>query len=532
MTLGRTLRMLRHLRPAQVGWRLWYRARLPLFRRLVPGQRQGGLPLAYPPNLWPGDSEHGRLILSGRIRLLDIEHPLGPDPDWHPAERSPLWRFTLNYFEWLADLEAVGGRDAAERGRALVGHWLDHHSRFEAEAWHPYPLSLRLYAWLRHGPFLLNGADEAFTARFVGALEAQARHLPRVLERDVGGNHLIKNLKALIAVAVCLPGHDRALDSALDGLRRQLERQILADGCHYERSPSYHVQVLRDLLDLRALLLEPPEWLERAVADMAPAWVFFRHTDGGLALFNDGDEGEPAVAAVLDRLLGHPVAPAALPAAGYHRLAAGETVVLVDAGRCCPDDLPAHAHADTLALEVSHGGRRLVVNCGTYAYQDPEWRNRMRGTAAHSTLTIDDQDSAEVFGVFRLGRRPVRVTAERREGTLTASHDGYRHLGIVHRRTVTLSDDGLEVIGEDQVEGPVAGHHVAVRFHLHPDVQASRDDDGAVTLTGGWTFTASGGEVTVEESVYAPQFHRMVGSRRIVVAAVGETRIRWRLRRE
>lgn len=526
-----TLRMARYLGPGRVLWRLWYRLRLPLFPRLTTAGT-GAMPVAYPPEPWHGDAAHGSLILDGRIRLLNVEHPLGSAPDWHPSDRSPLWRFTLNYFEWLADLEALGTTAAAERARMLVSHWIERHPRFDREGWHPYPLSLRLYAWLRHGPFLLNGADDGFSDRFLASLHAQAGHLPRVLERDVGGNHLIKNLKALIAVAVCLPGHGHRLTAALRGLESQLRHQILGDGCHYERSPSYHVQVLRDLLDLDALLLEPPPWLTGAIAAMGPAWAFFRHGDGCLGLFNDGEEGEPEVAAVLDRLLHHPTPAVALPEAGYHRLSAGATLVLMDAGRCCPDDLPAHAHADTLSFELSHGPRRLVVNCGTYAYQDPAWRHRLRGTAAHSTVTVDDLDSAEVFGVFRLGRRPRRVTAERDGNRLVTSHDGYRHLGIDHRRTVTLSEDGLSLAGLDEVGGRVVGHRVAARFHLHPDVIPTVRAF-TVDLGGGWSFTVLGGIIMLEDDVHAPRFHDMRASRCILVKAIGgpgERRLEWEFR--
>jgi len=260
---------------------------------------------------------------------------------------------------------------------------------------------LRVYAWLAHGPFLLDGACDGFGERFGASLHRQVGHLTRVVERDVGGNHLIKNLKALIAA-----GHEEALEE----LEREVSRQILPDGGHYERSPSYHLQVLCDLMDIRELLACPP-WLDGAIGRMGAALAVLRHGDGKLALFNDGDEGNPALLAAVDRLA---VAPASvLDDCGYYRLESGDSVVIMDAGRCCPDDLPAHAHADTLAFEMSVGGNRLVVNCGTYAYQDAAWRNRLRGTAAHSTVTIDGLDSAEVYGAFRLGRRPRKVTAVR-----------------------------------------------------------------------------------------------------------------------
>jgi uncharacterized heparinase superfamily protein len=208
-------------------------------------------------------------------------------------------------------------------------------------------------------------------------------------------------------------------------------------------------------------------------------------------------------------------------------MAAGGALVLMDAGPCCPDDLPAHAHADTLSFEFSHLSRRIVVNCGTYAYQDAAWRNRLRGTAAHSTVCIDDEDSAEVYGTFRLGRRPEEITGTRHESAsgmrIAAKHDGYRRLGIIHHRSLALSDDGRRLAGEDRIEGSGAApdRRIAARFHLHPDVAAKQSEPGAVDLHlpggGGWRFEAPGEEVHLRDSVYAPRFNEMRDTHQIVV---------------
>ena len=534
MTLARTLRTLRYLRPEQVMHRLWGRGRVPwftspIYARLCLAPRRPDGPFRFPPALWPGDRDNGSRILQGSMRLIGRDHPVATPVDWRAPGHSLLGLFTLHYFEWLADLEAIGGAPSSARARALVDDWMAAHRRPDAVAWHPYPLSLRVYAWLRHGPFVLDGAEAAFGDRYRDSLDRQARHLARVVERDIGGNHLIKNLKALIATHRCLDGQIGA--GAEAWIEDEVSRQVLADGGHYERSPSYHLQVLCDLLDVRALIAEeapPPKWLEDAIARMGGALAFFRHGDGGLALFNDGDVGAPGRLAAAERHLGgRRDAPVTLPQCGYHRMAAGGALVLMDAGPCCPDDLPAHAHADTLSFEFSHLSRRLVVNCGTYAYQDAVWRNRLRGTASHSTVCVDGEDSAEVYGTFRLGRRPRQARATRHQDAsdirVVGCHDGYRHLGLIHHRSLALAGDGRRLAGEDRLEGPgaTADHRVTARFHLHPDVAADHRQDGAVDLRlpggGAWRFEAPGEEVRLEESVYAPHFNEMTESRQIVI---------------
>lgn len=529
----RLWRTLRHLRPAQVAHRLWYRARLPWFRTGLAAASLGeerAAPVLAPP-FAPGCADDGRIILNGRIRLVGLE---GPADGWAEASRPLLWRFTLHYFEWLADLEAVGDQGRAP-ARTLVADWLTRFERFDPVAWHPYPLSLRLVAWLAHAPFLCEGADPAFIAAFHRSLHRQARHLERVWERDVGGNHLIKNLKAAIACALCLPGHGAGLAGALAALEREIARQVLPDGCHYERSPSYHLQVLGDLEDLAALLAAAgravPAVLEGAVERMRPAAAFFVMAPGRLAQFNDGTADAPA------HLRSDGPVPTALPVAGYWRMEAEGARLIVDCGPCCPDDLPAHAHADTLSFELYDGDDPLVVNCGTYAYQDARWRNRFRGTAFHSTLAVDDGDSAEVYGAFRLGRRPGRFQAECVGGRFTGRFDGWAGLGLEHRRRLELGPAGLSGVDEVTSLGAAGAHRLNLRFHLHPSAAARMTAEGVEVETASgrrWRFSAAGGAVSLEESVYSPRFHEMEPGTCIRVGAgfsPPSTRLDWRWER-
>lgn len=529
MTVGRLCRTIRYLRPSQLVWRAWYRLRSPLFHWIWRVGSENTAPGFSPPVAWLGDPAQGvRIIKDGRLRLIGLD---GEADDWRASGKPLLWRFTLHYFEWLADLAALGemGRAPARR---LVADWIARHERFDSVAWHPYPLSLRLFAWLAYAPFLLAKADADFTKAFCQSLHRQARHLRRVWELDVGGNHLIKNLKAAITAAICLPGHEDGLLKALETLEKEIGRQVLPDGCHYERSPSYHLQVLSDFEELIALFRAAgrpiPIVLDEAVGRMRPVAAFFRMGSGLLAQFNDGTSDAYSIGTEIEQ------PPSALPAAGYWRLEKDGLVAVVDCGPCCPDDLPAHAHADTLSFEFSAGRCHVVVNRGTYAYQDAAWRNVLRGTPAHSTVSLDGGNSAEVYGIFRLGRRPsrfdVRVDGREFEGTF----DGWRRQGFEHRRCLSLAEGGLT--GGDVLTRRGSGQDASATawFHLHPSVKAQMESGQvALVLSDGstWRFLATGGLVALEEGHWSPRFYEMEAAHSIRVdwrAGDGDTAIEWR----
>jgi len=272
---------------------------------------------------------------------------------------------------------------------------------------------------------------------------------------------------------------------------------------------------LQDLTEIRALLqaaqVTPPPALTGAIERMAPALRMLRHGDGGLALFNGSKELSGSLIDIALTQAGRTArGPLVLADGGYQRLQAGRSVVIVDCGAPPPAGLDRSAHAGTLSMELSVGRDRLIVNCGAFPAGSPEWRDATRATAAHSTLVIADVSSSELTP-DGLGRRPVTVEAQRQEANgahwLEASHDGWRRLfGAVHRRRLYLAESGEDVRGEDVIEAPTPQPFV-LRFHLHPDVNASLQQDGEAVLLrlrsgGGWRLRADGARMSLEESIY------------------------------
>jgi uncharacterized heparinase superfamily protein len=196
---------------------------------------------------------------------------------------------------------------------------------------------------------------------------------------------------------------------------------------------------------------------------------------------------------------------------------------------------------------MSVGAARLVVNCGAYRGGDPTWRRVSRATAAHSTVIVEDTNSAEIEDLGGLGRRAGKVTVRRDSAgggaVLEAAHEGYvERFGLVHRRRLTLETDGLCLRGEDRLQGR-GGRNFVLRFHLHPTLEASiapavaagaptirlRLADGQV-----WSFASDGHRPGLEESVYFGRAGQRQASRQIVLGGRsenGETLISWSLRR-
>lgn len=169
----------------------------------------------------------------------------------------------------------------------------------------------------------------------------------------------------------------------------------------------------------------------------------------------------------------------------------------------------------------------------------------MRGTQAHSTLCYNKTDSAEVWHTFRLGRRPRHVEAVLKEETGTgigvdALHDGYRQFGIIHHRRIFMSDDGMDIRGEDSLTMKRAAKgdkNTTIHFHLAPDVHVQRRSEKEIEIhtKGGQvlSFRVQGARLYDAQSVYAPTFGDKELSRQVILSTPvkgKETTVRWALK--
>jgi uncharacterized heparinase superfamily protein len=347
------------------------------------------------------------------------------------------------------------------------------------------------------------------------SIGVHAGFVRRHLELDVGGNHLMKNLKALVGLGVFFDD-DRLLQMAERHLTRQLEVQVLADGGHFERSPSYHCQVLADLLDISRLLTAAGKGtvagLDGAISSMREWLGTICMPDGDVPLFNDSAlVGKERLAKLAPT--SSPGRLTILQPSGYVVMRPSHLIHLVaDVGPPCPEELPAHAHADCLSFQMSVDGQRTLIDTGTSTYESGPRRDYERSTRAHNTVEVDRTDQTEVWASFRAGRRAnpflERAVDYPDRIEVTASHDGYRRLPGAprHRRTWRVTDESVEIVDEVLGIGP---HDVAARLHLcGPGIPALESSGLSTDVLRVWSSASRPPELC--ESEHALYFGRRV----------------------
>jgi len=395
---------------------------------------------------------------------------------------------------------------------------------------------LRLISW-SWVFYLLKAGHMDLPEAFFAAIGRHCRFILRHLSLySSGGNHLIGEAAGLYIASVLFarkPHRSRWEEQARGILLQQIRKQVYPDGAQKELSLAYH-RFATELFLLPALVarangLEFPAFYWDRLRAMFTYLRELRDAGGRHPDLGDNDSGHclffqppgrgqadsllTTAALLFDdaRFLRHSerldaksllllgeAAPGkflnlrsrcrglresssrAFPDAGTVVLksrdeAWGEVFLVFDGGPMGLEPLAGHGHADTLSFFLSLGGKPIFIDPGTYTYRtgDP-WRAYFRGTSAHNTVRIDQEDQAVPAGPFLWIGPAKGHMIEYDLGTangqrVRASHDGYGRLRdpVRHTREMRLDAENRRILITDQFES--RDRHLAeFFFHLDP----------------------------------------------------------------
>lgn len=165
-------------------------------------------------------------------------------------------------------------------------------------------------------------------------------------------------------------------------------------------------------------------------------------------------------------------------------------LLIMDHGPVGFDPLAAHGHADALAIWLHLDDQPIFVDAGTYRYNASHgWREYLRSSLAHNTLSIDGQSQSLTAGGFNWRHKAKAWRTDLQTGEawkITGRHDGYaRRFGVLHQRTCRSAENGFII--EDSLFADPAGkgsrsapHDIVIGFLIDPDLIAIADRQGVI----------------------------------------------------
>lgn len=457
-------------------------------------------------------------------------------PDFGSGDIKGLWE--LSRFDWLvawATQAAAGDTVAFERLNFWLADWALRNPPYKGPNWKcGQEASIRVMHLVTTSWVL--GHDHAPEPGLDKLLTAHLQRIAPTMSYAIGqqNNHGTSEAAALFIGGSFLAGRDPRAEGWARRGRRWLEERTAAliepDGSFSQYSVSYHRVMLdtysfaeawrrhRDLplfsSRLRQRLSVATRWLwamtdpetgdapnigandgARLLQLTSTDYRDFRPSvQLAAALFCDADAFGPGPWTAPLRWLGlpngqisQPPPSASFDNGGFHVLRAGRAMAVLR----YPRFRFRPSQADALHLDLTHAGRNLLRDGGTFSYnaEAAEW---FSGTAAHNTVTFDERDQMPRLGRFLFDDwllaeavEPIRVDAD----TVTAAAAYTDRTGARHHRRVTLGSDCLTCV--DTLSGSF--RQAELRWRLCPGDWRL---EGSILRGEGVTLTLEGEDLS------------------------------------
>ena len=511
--LSRYYHTLKHLKPIQIRYQLWYRLRAKLFPVQYPNVEKT---ISFQTiKLKPLPHQFTHYLGNQTFQFLNREKTFNEEINWNYLGHGKLWVYHLNYFDYLHQQKVDW-----ETGKYLIEHFLkDIKNRIEGLE--PYPISLRTINWIK---FL--ALNNQYPNNIVDAIYAQYLVLTQKLEYHLLGNHLLENGFSLLFGAVFFQD-EKLIRLARKILQSELNEQILDDGAHFELSPMYHVILLQRALDGYNVLKnnhhelqDVQEQLEGCIKKMVSWLTTIMFRNGDVPMVNDSAYGQALeTQTVLDyaKQLGFTLEKSTLSDSGYRKLESGDFELLADVGEVGPSYQPGHAHSDTLSFVLYYKGKPIIVDRGISTYEKNKTRLEERSTVSHNTVVVEGLEQTDVWGGFRVGRRAQPSIIEDSKHLLKASHNGFETNQIFHSRTWSIDNQSIEI--EDHINGNEELSFAY--FHLHPQVMIEQIEDGIYLLNDLTLIFNHYQTIRAENYMFSTGFNKYKNATKLIVSFSG-----------
>jgi len=456
------------------------------------------------------------------------------------------WTWDLNrhtYFEilgrayWYTDNEKY-----ALKFRELLIDWIEKNpASVDQPNWQSvFEVSFRINIWIWAFHYFRKSTvfDNKTFLLFLKGLWVHGSFLNANIEMHAKNNHLLLEAKALVMLGIIFPEIKKSkkwLNRGLKLFYSQIKEQVYPDGVHGELSSHYHRVISGELLEFLVLLenndMPIPDEILEIFKRMVEFELWMTKPDGfypllGDAALNDthfrfsaatggpiflGQQNFKSVLAPIDEaciwLLGYKrvkrymdlpstsfsMNSKAFPESGYFVMRNGNgrkaPYLIYDCGPFGYKSTPNHGHADALSFELYAFGRTMIVDPGIYsAHLGKEWRNFFRGSHAHNTVVVDNQDQSILVNTQRV-YRPARTTlnqwlSNEHFDFVDGSHDGYEHLAkpVTHRRQIIFIKPEYWVV-TDILKG-TGSHSFDLYFHLMPGRKTQFSPESGILQTG------------------------------------------------
>ena len=455
----------------------------------------------------------------------------------------------LHNFFWLFTIDLKSSKNITQK---IIMNWIKSNYNYNPNNWEIDILSKRIISWISNSKLTYDEGDLEYKKKFNYIVKKQINHLINEINRS----ELIDD-KMIGCTAIILSGlsyNDKNyLNYGLNLLNKIIKFSLNSEVFPKSRSIKQLIFYLKYFILIRELLKESqneiPEYLNEVIFYLGQAYNFLWQTTKKDFLFNGNHENDHAN---FDNYLNnhhYKFKNISNEIGGYAILRNKNVSIAMDLGTPPEKKFSYNYQSGVLSFEMIYSGKKLITNSGYFQDFKHQLNNISKSTAAHSTLTLDNNSICN-FRRNNKGKPVVEkgfkilsknVALEKELWSLKGSHNGYqKKYGVIHDRELNFFPEINKLVGKDTIlkKKNFKSTNFEIRFHLIPEAKITKTQDGKAILieleNSGWKFNCEDHLIDVETGLYFGKKNSYVENKNIFISgrAINEEQvIKWEIKK-
>ncbi len=471
------------------------------------------------------------------------------DEIWNNENLSVKDYKNLNSFYWFFSLDLKSSKQTTQ---SIISNWINKNYRYNHKSWDFDLTAKRVIAWLSCQYLTYEGSNISYKNSFNKIIKKQTNHLINEINRSKLIDDKLIGCASVILVGLCYQNEKKYLSFGTNLLKKITKLTLDNQNFPKSRNIKQLIFYLKYFILIREWFKESqiaiPEYIEETIYHLGQGYALIWQNTKFDFLFNGNNISNNRDFDNYLKRLGYKFKNENQECGGY--------IVFRDKKFCLAMDVgpsPSLNHSEdyqsgALSFEIITGGQKLITNCGYFKKLNTKLNKLSKSTAAHSTLTIDDNSSCKFSNIDKkfLIKKGVKIidkdsVFKKDYWKINGSHDGYlKNYNLIHEREIEFYLEQMIFVGKDKIikKKTNRNYKFDIRFHLEPNIKLMKTQDNKTILielkNEGWKFTCENYDINIDNGLYFGEKNSYIENQNIFITGVTNNQIeniRWEIKK-
>ena len=459
------------------------------------------------------------------------------DKIWEVKELSYKDYKKLNNFFWLFSVDLKSSKKICI---SIINKWIESNQKYNDNLWEIDTLSRRIISWIANSQLTYDEGDKIYKEKFNSIILKQINHLINEIKRSDNYHDKLIGCSAIILTGISY-NDEKYLDFGLEILKKIITSCFDTEYFPKSRNIRQLVFYLKFFIILREFLKESsneiPGYLDEIIFHLGKGYNFVWGSLKQSLLFNGNHNSNLEDFDVYLDYQKYSFKSEKRDLGGYGILKNKNVILGMDIGTAPEGKFSENYQSGTLSFEAIYKGRKIICNSGYYQNTKKNLNLISRSTAAHSTLTLNNNSIVsfkknfknKILNKLNFNTLNKNIVCEKNYWLIKCSHDGYlKNYGTIHERSLEFFPEKNKFVGIDKLikNKNFIPTNFDIRFHLMPTTKVTKTQDKNTILieleNSAWRFYSVDGSIDVETGLYFGNKNDYLENQNIFISGLTE----------